>query len=269
MESQSACLVSKAVLADLCGPERSHTRTMGPGRRWCNCSTKPTKSGPSTLRGWNWKYRFSRRRRGETVNAPMAERRSRRSQALWTGVRPCGDHVRRRVGSSIKPVSSSRMIQAPFWRAPFLCEATPRSAIAPVPARCLPVPAVRAFGRSNRGSAAGTRRGRDDNAPRISARSPGRPEDTSIGRWRSRPWSAHREESPSGGASAGRSSEVSGPDEAWSSTPPILLSRRPLSSGRRKKEPPPRPEPPPEPSCPVETSEPPKAGGLLFVRPLT
>jgi len=125
MLTQSECLRSSSAAADLCGPERSHTNTSGRRTLRCNCRTKVTKSPVSTLRGWMRKYKFSRCRRGDTVRTPMADNRSRRSQAFWIGVLPRGAHVRRRTGCNMKPVSSRNAIKASlrvplFYARPFL-----------------------------------------------------------------------------------------------------------------------------------------------------
>ena len=88
----------------------SHTNRMGPGRCRRSWRRKATKYGPLTflLSGSSSKKRLGLWRLGLSLSTLMAEMRSCRSQAAWMGVCPRGAKVRRRVGLSIKPDSSSK-----------------------------------------------------------------------------------------------------------------------------------------------------------------
>ena len=81
---------------------------------------------------------------GETPRKLTAERRSCRSHARCIGVCPEGAQVRRRTGWSMNPLSSKKTIGLPRRRAPFLCEANPGSATAPIARRRLRGPVARA-----------------------------------------------------------------------------------------------------------------------------
>jgi hypothetical protein len=78
----------------------------------------------------------------------MTERRSWRSQAYCSGVSPMGDHVRRRTGWSMKPLSSKKNSGLSDSRAPLLSAATPVRATVVGRPRRIPARAARVSGKS-------------------------------------------------------------------------------------------------------------------------
>lgn len=163
----------------------------------------------------------------ETPMKLTTESRSCRSQARCMGVAPEGAHVRRRIGCSMKPLSSKKTIGLPRRWAPFLCGAKPVPANVPILRRRLPGHAARASGTSNLSRGASSPHDRGDTArgttwPRL------RPHgDTSIDPCRIRSSAVRPAECLAIAASASRSDGACGRDVVWQIAPRGLLSPQP------------------------------------------
>lgn len=194
--------------------------------------------------------------------SPTAERRSCRSHARSTGVRPDGAQVRRRTGWSMNPLSSKKTTGLPRRRAPFLSGANPVCATAPWPRRPPRGHAARAVDRSNPDCGAYVQCSRDDTSREISWRQPPRPDDTSKGRCDNRLFADRPRESRSVGVSVSRSNGACDRDVVSPSGLPSLLSPPPdatawLKTPKRQRFPQPRQLP-----CLPGTSVLPKAGEI-------
>lgn len=165
---------------------------------------------------------------------PAAESRSCRSQARWMGVCPQGDHVRRHTGWSMKPLSSKKTIGLPLRAAPFLSAASPASATASWPRRSLPVPVVRASGKSSPGRGVSFPRDRGDTPRGISWPRLRLPAGKSKGRSGSQTFAVQPRESRRVGISVSDSDGACDRDGVWLSRRPCLLSPQPAATASPK-----------------------------------
>jgi len=165
---------------------------------------------------------------------PTADNRSCRSQARWIGVCPEGDHVRRRTGWSMKPLSSKKTIGLPLAAAPFLSAANPACANASWRRRPLRVPVARASDKSNPSCGASSRCSPGDTRRGIVVRRPRQFGDRSKSRFDNRPSVVRRGESRRVDVSASRSDAAFARDVVWISRRPSLLSPQPCAIGSAK-----------------------------------
>ena len=135
--------------------------------------------------------------------------------------------MRRRTGWSMKPLSSKKTIGLPLRWAPFLCEAKPVSANAPIARRRLPGHVARASGTSSPNRGASSPHDRGDTA-RGTCWPQRRPHgDTSKDPCRIRTSAVRLRECLTVAASASRSDGACGQDVVWQIAPRGLLSPQP------------------------------------------
>jgi len=161
---------------------------------------------------------------------PIAESRSCRSHARWTGVCPEGAQVRRRTGCSMKPLSSKKTTGLPWRRALFLSAANLLAASDSGRRRPPPGLVVRASGTTSPSRGASAPCSRGGSLPETSWLQLRRLVDRSKSRWHSRPLAARLRVFPRVDVSVWRLSEASVQDVVLPSMPPSLLPSQPFST---------------------------------------
>jgi hypothetical protein len=165
----------------------------------------------------------------------ITERRSWRSQVYCNGVSPTGDHVRRRTGWSMKPLSSRKNRGLSDSRAPFLFVATPVRATVVERFRRIPARAARVSGKSTSCRAEFSKRATGGRKPEMFWRWLPPCDRMSKDRSCNRLVAVRLEGFPTTVASVSRRDEVEGQDAACFSMHPCHLVPRAASTASPKK----------------------------------